>query len=268
MCCRNEYLVQNIKKCIIKRARITKVTLVEFINRQMNNDMNNLVNTHKHLKIVLVETIPIFRQALSKFIASQDGLELICAVDSVSKFSDACPHKQPVDIVIVNESVDSFLQPSTLVHQVLRVQSKARVILITQARNSQPIRRMFEAGAKGVLHNSFEFDEFLLAVRTLAEGKIYLSPSIEPDIGKLIALQQEEPKVLFSNLDFQVFLNLALGVSNAEIATKLNKQPSYISLRRKNIEKTLNVYSSTELLQLALQHAYIRNVDGRFVVLR
>lgn len=230
--------------------------------------MKNLLNIRKNQKIVLVETMPIFQQALSRYIEGEKNLQLCAVVNSVQKFSEICRKSPEIDIVILNELVDSSLQPSTLVSEVLKSKPQARIILLTHAKNSQPVRRIFEAGAKAVLHCSFMFDELSFAISTLTEGKIYLSPGIESDIGKLIALQHQEPKVLFSPLDFQIFLNLALGVSNASIAAILNKQPSYISLRRKNIETTLNVFSSTELLQLALQHAYIRNVDGKFVVLR
>ncbi|WP_298150705.1 hypothetical protein [Flavobacterium sp.] len=223
-------------------------------------------STHKQ-RVVLVDSIPAFIKSIGDELSNYSNeLKYLGHAIEIEGFQKKFTNKE-VEIVILNESVAPTQKPITLISKIWKVHPKAKIILITESQNMYLVRNAFSCGVSAVLPYRFDFSDLIDAIRAISEGRIYLGSYVEQDLGKLFAHEFKEPKELFSELDFKIFIQLALGVSNLQIAGLLGKQPSYISLRRKNIESLLNVTTTTELLQIAIQNTYIRSVDGKFVVL-
>ncbi|GAA4319037.1 response regulator transcription factor [Compostibacter hankyongensis] len=115
------------------------------------------------------------------------------------------------------------------------------------------ISRMIGNGASGYLIKSASAEEIAGAIRTVLQGKLYLSlemehvlqPSAALTAGVLPALTKREKEVL------QL---IAEGFTNNQIAAQLFISPLTVDSHRKNLLMKLGVNNTAALIRLAIAH--------------
>src|SRR5687768_10103008 len=83
----------------------------------------------------------------------------------------------PVHVVVLN-----FSAPGTggadLVRSILKANSAVRILILAHSPSVNWVRGMLEAGAAGCLTKECAADELVAAIRTVREGRVYLSPAL------------------------------------------------------------------------------------------
>ncbi|HLE29717.1 MAG TPA: response regulator transcription factor [Anaerolineales bacterium] len=136
-----------------------------------------------------------------------------------------------------------------------------RVLVLTMHRSDEYFFEMLKAGASGYVLKGAEISELISAVRTVAQGEVFLYPTMakqllqdylsrvkEPESSGQPALTQREKEILHL---------LAEGYSNKEIAERLVLSPSTIHSHRTNLMRKLNLSSRYELIQYARQRGLL-----------
>ncbi len=113
-------------------------------------------------------------------------------------------------------------------------------------------------GADGYICKDCSRDELVHAIRTVAQGRRYLSPRT----AELMAQQLSDgapsaPHEKLSDRELQVFLRLAKGESVSDIALVLNLSVKTVSTYRSRLLEKLGVASNAELATYALRHGLI-----------
>lgn len=140
--------------------------------------------------------------------------------------------------------------------------SEIAVVALTIHEDEEYFFKMLEAGASGYVPKRAAPEELITAIRTAADGDVYLYPSLatllvqdhlkgdEPETGdpKLARLTDREQEVL---------LHLAEGESNVEIGENLHISPKTVARHRENIMRKLNLHSRTELVKFAIRKGII-----------
>ena len=112
-------------------------------------------------------------------------------------------------------------------------------------------RMQLEAGARGYLVKNGAFEEFILAIRLLAAGRIYFNTSVGPDF---TPVPQGSPLTARE----QTILGLvAQGLSSKSIAERLELSPRTVENHRQNIMKKLNLRSATALVGYAAKQRLV-----------
>jgi DNA-binding NarL/FixJ family response regulator len=109
----------------------------------------------------------------------------------------------------------------------------------------------------GYLLKDCPFEEVLLAVRTVREGKIYLSRQISDTVIKdYIAITRSAPASVFralSTREREVLQLLAEGRTTKETAARLHVSVKTIETHRKQIMDKLDIHSVAELTKYAIR---------------
>ncbi len=117
---------------------------------------------------------------------------------------------------------------------------------------------MIKNGASGYLCKDCGQDELLRAIRTVSQGRRYVSARTaemladEMSGGRTAALHES-----LSDRELQVFLRLARGESVSDIAEHLHLSVKTISTYRSRLNEKLKVSSNAELATYALRHGLI-----------
>jgi len=114
------------------------------------------------------------------------------------------------------------------------------------------VRQAMAAGAKGyILKNALDLD-LAAAVKRVAAGETVLDPAL----AQPAALAGERNKRLTPR-ELEVLQLICDGLSNKEIAEKLDLSANTIAVHRANIMNTLGVHKTAELVVYALQNGLV-----------
>jgi two-component system invasion response regulator UvrY len=117
---------------------------------------------------------------------------------------------------------------------------------------------MLRHGADGYLCKDCDREELLRAIRTVAQGRRYVSPrTAELLADELTGAAPEQPHEQLSERELQVFLRLAAGESVSDIAAALNLSIKTVSTYRSRLLEKLDLASNAELATYAVRHGLL-----------
>ena len=113
------------------------------------------------------------------------------------------------------------------------------------------IRKMMENGASGYLLKNAEKQEIVDAIKIIIKGKTYLSFEAGQALKSGTELQNSIPPL--TKREKEVLLQVAEGLTNAQIAEKLFISPDTVDSHRKNLHTKLNVKNTALLIRKAIE---------------
>ena len=120
----------------------------------------------------------------------------------------------------------------------------------------------FNAGAKGFIHANDQINDFLEAIQTVKQGRIYQSALTNAQIRPPIS-SKRQPFILLTERELQVAILTAQGDHSSLIAKKLNISMKSSQTYKVRILKKLNLSNDVELSHFAIKYnlIHIRNTD-------
>ena len=115
------------------------------------------------------------------------------------------------------------------------------------------VRQALDAGARGyILKNAMDLD-LAAAVKQVAAGETVLDPSVSR---RPASLKGERNHGLTPR-ELEVLQLICDGLSNREIAAKLDLSVNTVAVHRANIMNTLGVHKTAELVVYAIQNGLV-----------
>lgn len=135
---------------------------------------------------------------------------------------------------------------------------EVRVLVLSAFPEERYALAMIRHGADGYLCKDCDRDELLRAIRTVAQGRRYVSMrTAELMAGELAGEACLPPHEQLSDRELQVFLHLAKGDSVSDLATALNLSVKTVSTYRSRLLDKLNLSSNAELAAYAIRHGLL-----------
>ena len=137
------------------------------------------------------------------------------------------------------------------------------VLMLSTYPDRQYAVRSLKLGAQGYLNKSLDAEQMVEAIRRVARGGLFITPSVAELLAGALALPgaasaEEKPlDGLLSHREFQVFRLLAGGRSVGEIAEQLVLAPNTVSTYRARILEKTGVRNDVELALLAVRQALL-----------
>jgi DNA-binding NarL/FixJ family response regulator len=128
----------------------------------------------------------------------------------------------------------------------------AKILMLSMHAEETLVRQAMAAGARGyILKNALDLD-LAAAVKRVAAGDTVLDPAL----AQPTALSGERNKRLTPR-ELEVLQLICDGLSNKEIAGKLELSANTVAVHRANIMNTLGVHKTAELVVYALQNGLV-----------
>ena len=147
-------------------------------------------------------------------------------------------------------------------HRMKQAAPEAKVLILSAHDDEADVlEALNEAGAAGYLVKSDAPEELLGAVRTVAGGKRYLSPSIAPIL--LCRLRNPRPRGAASDRPItlrerEVLRLISEGATSKDIARKLGISPKTAQAHRENLKDKLSLRTTAEMVRYAIQHKIVK----------
>jgi len=146
--------------------------------------------------------------------------------------------------------------------QIIRENERIRVIILSMHTDESYIVRALDAGARGYLLKDNADEDIERAIRSVATGRPFFSPSIAQTLLEDYLSLMRERKVqdsyeLLTEREREVLQLLAEGKSNKEAATVLNLSPHTIETHRTNLMQKLGLHNTAEIVLYAVRKGII-----------
>jgi len=136
--------------------------------------------------------------------------------------------------------------------------STIKVLVVSMYPEDQYAIRALRAGAYGYVNKGGDPQLLVQAVRTVAQGRKYVTPEIaQMLVESLTAPATEHPHQLLSDREMQTLVMIASGKRLADIALDLTLSPKTVSVYRARVLEKLQLANNSELTVYAIRNGLV-----------
>jgi two-component system, NarL family, invasion response regulator UvrY len=203
--------------------------------------------------ILLVDDHSIVREGLKNLIALETDLTVTGEASSGLEAINLV-RKNQYDIMVLDISMPDKNGVDTL-HDLKHIAPNLPVLILSGYAEAQYALNLIRSGCKGYLSKDADSDEIIKAIRTIANGKRYISS----ELAELMTKQLSHPSdkqlhETLSSREFQVFFKLAGGLSPTEIGAELNISIKTVSTYRTRILEKMSLKTNADLTYYAIKN--------------
>jgi len=208
------------------------------------------------LQVAIVDDHEIVRAGFREMLAEELGIsiafEAASGEEALARLQETSCDVLLLDLALPGQSGVDILRILRQRH------AGVHVLVLTGYPEERYALAMIRHGADGYLCKECGRDELLHAVRTVAQGRRYLSPRMMELLADEVAGGSPAvPHEQLSERELQVFLRLASGQSVSEIGEVLHLSVKTVSTYRTRLLEKLGVASNAELAAYALRHGLL-----------
>jgi two-component system invasion response regulator UvrY len=136
--------------------------------------------------------------------------------------------------------------------------SPIKVLIVSMYPEDQYAIRCLRAGAQGYLNKAGEPQDLIAAVRTVAQGRKYVTPAVANMLVE--SLSTPENQTLHASLserELQTLLKIASGKRLSDIAEELMLSPKTVSVYRARVLEKLKLSNNAELTVYAIRNELV-----------
>ncbi|CAN1565412.1 CitB Response regulator containing a CheY-like receiver domain and an HTH DNA-binding domain [Burkholderiaceae bacterium] len=211
--------------------------------------------TNTPIRILLVDDHTLFRSGIRLLLQRNRDFEVIGeAVDGLEGVKRAKELKP--DIVLLDLHMPGLSGLDAL-GLILQESPACQVVLLTVSEDAEDLTLALKKGAAGYLLKNIDADYLLESLRKVMQSDAVISPEMT---SKLVAgFRKSEPAVAseikkLTPREGEMLAQLALGLSNKEIARKLDVAESTVKIHLQSILKKLGVNNRVQAAIYAVEH--------------
>jgi DNA-binding NarL/FixJ family response regulator len=213
------------------------------------------------ISVLLADDHTIVRNGIRSLLEGLADIDIVGeardGAEALSKVKELLPDVLMIDIAM------PVLNGIEAVVQVSRLYKKTRCLMLSMHQEEDYILKSVEAGASGYLLKDNTREEMLRALRSVAAGEKYFSPSVSNVIiaSYLQKVKESEArparKARLSKQEKAILQFIVGGASSRQIAGKLNLSIRTVENHRASMMKRLGVRNAVELVRTALDEKLI-----------
>lgn len=216
-------------------------------------------------RILIVEDHTLLRAGLSALLARDPDIEVVGEADNGRDAVRSVPVVAP-DLVLMDLSMPAS-NGIEAIHEIKKRYPSVRVLVLTLHKSDEYIQESLRAGADGYILKDASNDELRVAVRSVLNGKTYLSPDISSKVvnGYLGLGDGSGVASIWSTVthrERQVLKLVAEGRSNRVIAEYLCLSVKTVEKHRSNLMRKLDLHNASALTAFAIEKGLVESDPG------
>lgn len=208
------------------------------------------------IKILIADDHAVVRAGLKQMLA---GIDDISIIDEAENGFDAVEKvkKNEYSVVVLDIAMPGKSGLDAL-KEIKLERPSLPVLMLSMYPEDQYAIRVLRSGASGYLTKECVPDELATAVRVVAQGRKYISPSLAERLALNLDVEtKQEPHELLSDREYQVMCMLASGKSLTEISVSLSISVKTVSTYRSRVLEKMKLRNNSELTSYAIEYQLI-----------
>jgi DNA-binding NarL/FixJ family response regulator len=208
------------------------------------------------IKVILADDHAIVRDGLRLVLEAAGDIEVVGEAENGEKVLQML-HEQTPNVLILDIAMPG-LGGFDVLQRMMQKESKVAVLVLSMYPEEQYAMRFLKAGASGYLTKESASKQLVEAVYRVAEGKRYISPEVASQlVDNLIGESEGKPHERLSDREYQVFMQIAGGKTNSQIAEQMNLSVRTISTYRSRILAKMRLSTNAELTHYAIKNGLV-----------
>ena len=208
------------------------------------------------IRIGIVDDHAIVRSGLKQFFSEHVDLRVA---------GEAASGREAIDLVRTTELdvlvMDLSMPGQSGIDALAMIRAKAPdvgILILSGYPEEHYAMNLIRQGASGYLNKECDPSEIVEAIRTIALGKRYITPSVAELLAQQRGRKSEAaPHEQLSAREFQGFLKLATGQTAGAIAESLSLSVKTVSTYRTRLMEKMGLSSNSDLTYYALKNKLI-----------
>ncbi|MFM2400386.1 MAG: hypothetical protein RL341_2543 [Pseudomonadota bacterium] len=213
------------------------------------------------IKIVIADDHTIVREGLRRVVSQVEDVEVIGEAVNGREVLEWV-RKGGMDLLLLDLSMPEH-SGVDFIRRLKDEAPKLPILVLTMHEEEQYAVRSIRAGASGYLTKESASKELINAIRRVATGRLYISPSVAEQLALDAMSTPDGPRhKSLSDREFEVFQMMVHGRSVTDIAQQLHLSVKTVSTHKARILEKMNMQSLAELVRYAVANGLINTPQG------
>lgn len=208
------------------------------------------------IRILVIDDHAVVRAGIRMLLEADPNFEIVAEGETGADAIRLAEALKP-DVILMDVSMP-VLDGVEATRQIKNRASSAAVLALTIHEGQDYFFQMLQAGASGYVPKRTAPDELLRAIRVVAEGNVFLEPSIAKDLvadylGRVREGVEHDSYDGLTDREREILTHIAEDETNQAIANRLSISVNTVERHRENIMRKLNLHTRTELVKYAIR---------------
>ncbi|EKO3384534.1 response regulator transcription factor [Vibrio fluvialis] len=209
----------------------------------------------KPIRVVIVDDHRVVLEGFMARLEMEPEIEVIATASNGLEALDVVKQHRP-DVILMDVSMPIMngIDATRLIKEEV---PDAKVLMLTMHDNREYIMKVMQAGAVGYMLKEISAEKMVQAIKTVNLGSTYFCESVTQTLFTQDIIPSAQKPNPLSRREEAVLKMVAQGHSSKKIASLLNISYRTVETHRQNIKHKLDIHSTAELAQYAIQHGML-----------
>ncbi len=215
------------------------------------------------ITVLMAEDHAVVRQGLCSLLATEGTITVVGQAATGREAVNLAARLQP-DVILMDIAMP-VLNGLEATRQILAANPTARVLILSAHSDDEYIERLIAVGAAGFLEKQTSAEVLTMAIREVAMGKPFFSPTIvkRMNAGQQRSLNRDGlpcPKdTLLTSRESEVLQLIAEGKANKQVAATLGISIKTVEKHRQHVMDKLNIHETAGLTRYAISRGIVES---------
>ncbi|MEY4736757.1 MAG: hypothetical protein RL302_1076 [Pseudomonadota bacterium] len=208
------------------------------------------------IRVVLCDDHAMVRRGIRDTLVEAVDIQITGESSSYSEVREVL-RNVPCDVLVLDLNLPGRGGMEVLA-SLREADSPIRVLIVSMFAEDQYAIRCLRAGAHGYLNKAGDPADLVTAVRTIAQGRKFVTPAVSELLVDSLALPGSEAlHSTLSEREMQTLLKIASGKKLSDIAAELMLSPKTVSVYRSRLLEKLKLANNAELTVYAIRNELV-----------
>jgi NarL family two-component system response regulator LiaR len=216
---------------------------------------------NKRITVIAADDHEVVCRGLTALFSTESTLNLLACATTGRKAVELCKLHQP-DIALIDIVMPSpdGIETSRLIRQ---CSPQTRILILTSFETEHEFLQAMQAGASSYLLKDTQPEVLVAAIRSTANGETVFSPRISSLMAKKMTRPGGDRQLhsFLTERELQVLKLMAMGLSNQNLAGRLQIGEKTVKTHVSNILGKLQVSDRTQAAAYAWRHGLVAKND-------
>jgi two-component system, NarL family, response regulator DegU len=203
------------------------------------------------MRLIIADDHALFRQGLKSLLLLQPDTQVVAEIESSDDVA-AVVSATGCDVLLLDLQMNRWMM-----EDIAQLSRLTNVIVLTASESAENGVRALRLGAKGVVQKRFAIETLMMALRSVADGLVWMPPMVQTEFAR----QESSSGKELTPRESEIVRYVASGLRNIEVADRLSITESTVKTHLNNIFQKLAVRDRLELTHYAIKTGMVAVLD-------